>query len=552
MRLLTFLTGLASIFAYSTGVDTCVNAPNHGSWATGCSPTNCNSSPFSIQVLDSNGRSVTRYLPNTNYTVTLSNPTAPATCTSSTCFRGFAMTAGAPTAGGGQTFTSVASSPVGLLNPADNTVRSMTGCPNGQTHVSNAYKKIVHTRWVSPDNSSSNVVFKAIIVTTSTTSNYVTSTMLQPALSATSIPITPTSSSMGSFTSTPTVSSSSVPSSTSSTTSSFSTTPSSSTTRSLTTTPSASFSITSSSGQTSSGSSSVTNTSSNTYSPTVTPSPTPSTPFPIGVYVYSSATDCTGPQAHIHIPMNYCIHTAGSTQSNMFYCSDTTVINLLYSDIACNGTVILNNTYSSGACNQVDSLSSEVFMCPTYVAPSSSATQSVTSSSSITSSITRSPSATTSPTAVSSGTSSSTLSPSVSGSSTSTRTQTSSVSWSPTSSYTITESTSVTPTSTSVNSTAPMIIYVTGPSGSSQTSGAVYGLIGGLVAVAAVLAVLLIAIYRKRQMEKKKVKPSRNIIFVNDFKEYIQTSNPLVSRQSSRNILRTRQEFEPMHARSSV
>ena len=156
MRLLVLFASLLSVFGHSAGVDTCMNAPNHGSWGTG--------TPFNLQLLSGN-QTVTSYIPHSNYSLVLSGNTA---------FRGFITTAGNKTG----LFTDVSSQPLGNLHmdPTDLNVRVMTSCP-GLTQVSNSAKRQVKAIWTAP--SSGNVTFSSIIVVTQNGNNYRASLVVQ-------------------------------------------------------------------------------------------------------------------------------------------------------------------------------------------------------------------------------------------------------------------------------------------------------------------------------------------------------------------------------------
>ena len=156
MRLLVLFASLLSVFGHSIGIDTCMNAPNHGSWGTG--------TPFNLQLLSGN-QTVTSYIPHSNYSLVLSGNTA---------FRGFITTAGNKTG----LFTDVSSQPLGNLHmdPTDRNVRVMTSCP-GLTQVSNSGKRQVKAIWTAP--ASGNVTFSSIIVVTQNGNNYRASLVVQ-------------------------------------------------------------------------------------------------------------------------------------------------------------------------------------------------------------------------------------------------------------------------------------------------------------------------------------------------------------------------------------
>ena len=156
MRLLVLFASLLSVFGHSIGIDTCMNAPNHGSWGAG--------TPFNLQLLSGN-QTVTSYIPHSNYSLVLSGNTA---------FRGFITTAGNKTG----LFTDVSSQPLGNLHmdPTDRNVRVMTSCP-GLTQVSNSAKRQVKAIWTAP--ASGNVTFSSIIVVTQNGNNYRASLVVQ-------------------------------------------------------------------------------------------------------------------------------------------------------------------------------------------------------------------------------------------------------------------------------------------------------------------------------------------------------------------------------------
>ena len=156
MRLLVLFASLLSVFGHSIGIDTCMNAPNHGSWGTG--------TPFNLQLLSGN-TTVTSYIPHSNYSLVLSGNTA---------FRGFITTAGNKTG----LFTDISSQPLGNLHmdPTDRNVSVMNYCP-GLTQVSNSGKRQVKAIWTAP--ASGNVTFSSIIVVTQNGNNYRASLVVQ-------------------------------------------------------------------------------------------------------------------------------------------------------------------------------------------------------------------------------------------------------------------------------------------------------------------------------------------------------------------------------------
>ena len=165
-----------AVCAYQNGVDTCMDVPNHGSWATGCSTTGCLTNPFPITLQDAGLNTAYSYVPSTNYTVTLGSATAgTTTCSSTTCFRGFIMTAGIGNITG--SFTSVSSASGNSMSlikqPTDTHVRPMTSCPNGLTHVSNSQVHSVHGIWTSPPAGTGPVTFKSVIVVSQGGLNYI-------------------------------------------------------------------------------------------------------------------------------------------------------------------------------------------------------------------------------------------------------------------------------------------------------------------------------------------------------------------------------------------
>jgi len=82
---------LAVASSHSIGVDTCVDIPNHGTWATGCSNTSCSTNYFPLSLRTMSGTIVSSYVPFTNYSIVLGSPNVTTACTATTCFRGFIM-----------------------------------------------------------------------------------------------------------------------------------------------------------------------------------------------------------------------------------------------------------------------------------------------------------------------------------------------------------------------------------------------------------------------------------------------------------------------------
>jgi len=174
--LITFLSGA---FGLSNGIDACVDAPNHGSWGIGCSPSGCtNASMFPIQLNNMQGQPTTSYNPNMNYSVILGNAASAGTiCTDTTCFKGFSMNVGLGSIAGPYTSVSALSQNAGILvkDPRDPRVRQMTSCYNGLTHTSNANIRQIRGIWTAPPAGSGTVTFKSIIVTSQTGLNYMSS-----------------------------------------------------------------------------------------------------------------------------------------------------------------------------------------------------------------------------------------------------------------------------------------------------------------------------------------------------------------------------------------
>ena len=176
MNLWNIIMSAVAVCAYQNGVDTCMDIPNHGSLASGCSTTGCLTNPFPITIQDAGLNRVYSYTPSTNYTVTLGSTTAGTTaCSSTTCFRGFIMTAGIGNITG--SFTSVSSASGNGMSlvkqPTDTHVRSMTSCLNGLTHVSNTNVHSVYGTWTSPPAGTGPITFKSVIVVSQGGLNYV-------------------------------------------------------------------------------------------------------------------------------------------------------------------------------------------------------------------------------------------------------------------------------------------------------------------------------------------------------------------------------------------
>ena len=197
LRLISLLVGSIGVFASSSGWDTCVDIPNHGSWATGCTTTSCTASPYTIEVLN-NGIPITSYIPYTNYSVVL---------TSTSSFKGFILNTGVGTLN--SSFTNVASNSQNSgflrLDPTDRNVRKMTGCPNGLTHVSNTNKRQVKAIWTAPSTPGTGpITFKSIIVVSNPGNNYVSSLVLPEGTILLTVSATPLFSTTHSHTITPT------------------------------------------------------------------------------------------------------------------------------------------------------------------------------------------------------------------------------------------------------------------------------------------------------------------------------------------------------------
>ena len=225
LRLISLLVGSIGVFASSSGWDTCVDIPNHGSWATGCTTTSCTTSPYTIEVLN-NGIPITSYIPYTNYSVVL---------TSTSSFKGFILNTGVGTLN--SSFTNVASNSQNSgflrLDPTDRNVRKMTGCPNGLTHVSNTNKRQVKAIWTAPSTPGTGpITFKSIIVVSQNGLNYMSSLVLPEGTILLTVSATPLFSTTHSHTITPTYSHTITPTYTPTKTASF--TPTITSTRTVT------------------------------------------------------------------------------------------------------------------------------------------------------------------------------------------------------------------------------------------------------------------------------------------------------------------------------
>jgi len=179
-KLLSFL-GLSSVLGYSAGYDSCINVPNHGTWANGCNSTFCANSPYTIQLM-TNGAVVNSYVPTTKYTIQITSPMN---------FRGFILNSGLGS--DIATFTTVAALQQGsgtLTLGNDIHVRKMTGCTNGITHTSGTPVRQISAFWTAPPAGAGFVTFKAIIVVAQTGNNFASYRILSEASSNTSITAT--------------------------------------------------------------------------------------------------------------------------------------------------------------------------------------------------------------------------------------------------------------------------------------------------------------------------------------------------------------------------
>jgi len=183
MRFLSILcSALATITSgYSSGVDTCMDVPNHGSWATGCSTTSCSTNTFPLSLHTMSGTPVSSYVPFTNYSIVLGNPNATGACSATTCFRGFIMNVGLGIITGSYTSVSSLSTRAGVmhLDSTDTKVRMMTSCYNGVTHTTNTNVHAHKAIWTSPSSGSGSATFKAVIAVSQNGNNYV-STLVVP------------------------------------------------------------------------------------------------------------------------------------------------------------------------------------------------------------------------------------------------------------------------------------------------------------------------------------------------------------------------------------
>lgn len=200
LRFLTSALAFAAfISGYPIGVDTCESAPQHGSWAPGCSPNTCMSAggattllPFAINVVDSNNIPTRSYIPNTSYNMRLQS-------TNGTSFKGFLFNVGRGNINGNFATISAAYSGAGNLtiSPSNTNVRRMLQCPNGLTHENNNNKNIITFTWLSPPTGTGFVTFKSVIVTGATGVNYVVSLRLNELTNGGQTPTsTPTSCSI--------------------------------------------------------------------------------------------------------------------------------------------------------------------------------------------------------------------------------------------------------------------------------------------------------------------------------------------------------------------
>lgn len=238
MRFIAFVCSLlvGSVAAYPTGVDSCENIPNHGSWFAGCSATGCTGAagsnrqqPFVIDVLDVStmpARRVSAYRPGTTYSVILRSTNTSTTCSITTCMKGFVFNVGRGSLITSD-FTTVSAATNGAgtlsINPTDARVRRMTACANGLTHVSNTPVYSYSMFWTAPPIGSGVVTFKSITVTNGNgLSNYVAGYILNE------VPSNVTTSTVSPTPSMPPASSSVRPSSSTSTSPTSSASPTSS------------------------------------------------------------------------------------------------------------------------------------------------------------------------------------------------------------------------------------------------------------------------------------------------------------------------------------
>ena len=175
-RIISLFAGISSVLGYSAGYDSCINVPNHGSWATGCNSTFCANSPYTIQLMN-NGATVNSYVPTTKYTISITSPMN---------FKGFILNSGLGS--DIATFTTVAALQQGsgtLTLGTDTHVRQMTGCTNGLTHTSNTPVRQISAFWTAPPAGAGFVTFKAIIVVTQNGNHFASYRILPEASSNT-------------------------------------------------------------------------------------------------------------------------------------------------------------------------------------------------------------------------------------------------------------------------------------------------------------------------------------------------------------------------------
>ena len=177
LRFISFFAGISSVLGYSAGYDSCINVPNHGTWANGCNSTFCANSPYTIQLMN-NGATVNSYVPTTKYTISITSPMN---------FKGFILNSGLGS--DIATFTTVAALQQGsgtLTLGTDIHVRQMTGCTNGLTHTSNTPVRQISAFWTAPPAGAGFVTFKAIIVVTQNGNHFASYRILPEASSNTS------------------------------------------------------------------------------------------------------------------------------------------------------------------------------------------------------------------------------------------------------------------------------------------------------------------------------------------------------------------------------
>ena len=305
MRLLVLFASLLSVFGHSVGIDTCMNAPNHGSWGTG--------TPFNLQLLSGN-QTVTSYTPHTNYSLVLSGNSA---------FRGYITTSGV-----GTDFVSASSNALGVwhLDKTDANVRMMTSCA-GITQVSGTTKRQAKALWTAP--ASGLVTFNSIITVSQNGNNYRASLTVPLSVQTSSVTVStiPSIMSRSSLSMTAT----GIPSITTSSTVSASEWKSSSATRSVTMSISLSGSVGTSSTSSPSESSTISLSNTVTSSPSITTSPTNSphvttTETPDGTSTQTPATTPSSnmtnvPQPGIYapdVPQQPTDHSAAIGVSSVF------------------------------------------------------------------------------------------------------------------------------------------------------------------------------------------------------------------------------------------